>query len=277
MKVIRHNTAEEFLERAGRHLEEAEAENNLILGIAGGLRAHPERYKGESYFMTLEDPTVIGAALMTPPHHLVIARASQSALKTLVDWLLRERISVPGVLGPKIEVKVVSDHWASKTDEVSRPGLAQRIYWCRDLVHPAYSPGHLRLAAIDDKVLLLQWCREFITEIRVPESVDDCEDLVPNKIADRSLYVWEDGQVATMAGLGGKTAHGIRVGLVYTPPALRRKGYATSCVAALTQLMLDSGKKFCCLYTDLANPASNSIYQKIGYEPVCDCQDWFFD
>ncbi len=80
-----------------------------------------------------------------------------------------------------------------------------------------------------------------------------------------------------MADLGRETAHGFSLSLVYTPRHLRNKGYATSCVAELTKRMLDSGKKFCCLYADLANPASNSIYQKIGYQPVCDVQDWVFE
>jgi len=57
---------------------------------------------------------------------------------------------------------------------------------------------------------------------------------------------------------------------------LRGRGYATSCVAALTTRLLDSGKTFCCLYTDLSNPTSNSIYQRIGYRPVCDTQLWKF-
>jgi len=34
---------------------------------------------------------------------------------------------------------------------------------------------------------------------------------------------------------------------------------------------------FLLLYTDLANSTSNSIYQKIGYQPVCDVQDWIFE
>jgi hypothetical protein len=41
----------------------------------------------------------------------------------------------------------------------------------------------------------------------------------------------------------------------------------------LSQHALDQGARFCCLYTDLANPASNAIYQRIGYEPVCDAID----
>lgn len=46
--------------------------------------------------------------------------------------------------------------------------------------------------------------------------------------------------------------------------------YASACVAALSQLILDEGKEFCTLFTDLANPTSNHIYQQIGYRPVCD-------
>jgi uncharacterized protein len=80
-----------------------------------------------------------------------------------------------------------------------------------------------------------------------------------------------------MAIVQRETVSGICVSMVYTPPDLRSQGYATSCVAALTQRMLDSGKKFCCLYTDLTNPTSNAIYQKIGYEPVCHSEDLVFE
>ena len=73
-----------------------------------------------------------------------------------------------------------------------------------------------------------------------------------------------------MAALPGFTPRGARVGYVYTPPALRGRGYATSTVAALSGQLLRGGSRFCCLYTDLANPTSNAIYRRIGYEPVCD-------
>ncbi len=33
---------------------------------------------------------------------------------------------------------------------------------------------------------------------------------------------------------------------------------------------LTAGRRFCFLYTDLANPTSNHIYQAIGYEPVAE-------
>jgi hypothetical protein len=116
MIVIRHQTPTEFLKHSGPWLENAEAENNLILGIAFGLQKHPERCKSEPYFLTVEDDGVtVSAAIMAPPHHFVIARSPEAALKSLADWLITERISLPGALGPKDEAKKFADYWTSDT------------------------------------------------------------------------------------------------------------------------------------------------------------------
>jgi len=66
------------------------------------------------------------------------------------------------------------------------------------------------------------------------------------------------------------TPNGISVNAVYTPPHLRGRGYASNCVAAVSQSMLDRGRTLVFLFTDLANPTSNKIYQRVGYEHVCD-------
>lgn len=73
-----------------------------------------------------------------------------------------------------------------------------------------------------------------------------------------------------MAGAGGRTPNGIRISAVYTPPDLRCRGYASALTAAVSQDQLNRGRRFCFLFTDLANPTSNKIYQEIGYRPVCD-------
>ena len=38
----------------------------------------------------------------------------------------------------------------------------------------------------------------------------------------------------------------------------------------------DEGNRHCRLYTDVANPTSNRIYQKIGYRPLYDVNDYMF-
>jgi hypothetical protein len=71
----------------------------------------------------------------------------------------------------------------------------------------------------------------------------------------------------------GRTPKGARVGYVYTPPESRGRGYASACVAALSQGLLDGGVEFCVLYTDLSNPTSNAIYTRLGYYPIDDVRD----
>jgi predicted GNAT family acetyltransferase len=56
---------------------------------------------------------------------------------------------------------------------------------------------------------------------------------------------------------------------VYTPPKLRQHGYAGACVGAMSAELVARGLR-CILYTDLANPTSNSIYRKLGYEAVAE-------
>ncbi|MCA9556723.1 MAG: GNAT family N-acetyltransferase, partial [Myxococcales bacterium] len=96
-------------------------------------------------------------------------------------------------------------------------------------------------------------------------------------VAQGVLWVWEDGEAVSMAAAVSPTPHGVRVNFVYTPPERRGRGYASACVAALSQAQLDAGRQFCFLYTDLANPTSNAIYQRIGYRPVTDALQLGFE
>jgi predicted GNAT family acetyltransferase len=57
---------------------------------------------------------------------------------------------------------------------------------------------------------------------------------------------------------------------VYTPPSDRGRGFASSIVTELTRHLLEGGRRFCFLYTDLANPTSNHIYRSIGYRPIAE-------
>src|SRR6185369_491689 len=88
---------------------------------------------------------------------------------------------------------------------------------------------------------------------------------------DAGVALWEDdGRPVSLSGWGGPTPNGIRIGPVYTPPEHRGRGYATALVAGLSQALLDRGRRFCFLYTDLANPTSNAIYERIGYVKVAE-------
>ncbi|HXI45109.1 MAG TPA: GNAT family N-acetyltransferase, partial [Candidatus Acidoferrales bacterium] len=98
------------------------------------------------------------------------------------------------------------------------------------------------------------------------------------RVGGRAMWLWEtDGRVVSAAGLSGMTPHGIRVGPVYTPKADRNRGFAGNLVAAASQAQFEAGRSFVFLFTDLANPTSNHVYQAIGYEAVADVDQWHFE
>ena len=97
----------------------------------------------------------------------------------------------------------------------------------------------------------------------------------PRELAERmqasgKVYVWDDGSPCCMVAAARETPRGACINAVYTPTGNRGQGYASAAVAALSQKLLLQGKVFCCLYTDVANPTSNSIYRKVGFIPIRD-------
>jgi len=153
--------------------------------------------------------------------------------------------------------------------------MAQRVYRLDAVRLPDGVPGRLRPATPADQQLAVEWSRGFVREVDMP--VSGLEESARRRIAAGQLWFWEvDGEPVSMAGDAPPVAGVVRVGLVYTPPRSRRRGYAGACVAALSQLELDRGARACMLYTDLDNPTSNAVYQRIGYRPVTDAESWTF-
>jgi hypothetical protein len=155
VQVIRHNTAVEFLARAKAWLERAEAEHNLILGIAGFFETYSGELKVSPYFLTVEDKeTIVGAALMTPPRRLLLTRMPDLAVLALADYMLANGAPVPGVLGLKAGANRFAEYWTSKTGRSPRPKMSERIYKCRNVIPLTYSTGQLRTARKEDEALL---------------------------------------------------------------------------------------------------------------------------
>lgn len=155
--------------------------------------------------------------------------------------------------------------------------MRHRIYALTKVAPLDYSPGRFRPAIEADLDTVAVW----ISAFRVEAIGERCEtqearEVARSQIESGDVYLWDDGRAVSMAAKARPTAHGIAVKQVYTPPEFRNRGYATSCVARLSQTLLDSGREFCCLFADRTNPTSNAIYQKIGYRPVCDTKVYHF-
>jgi predicted GNAT family acetyltransferase len=278
MKVVRHNSAREFLDRAGAWLEGAEVENNLFLGISSYFACPLGEPQAQGYFLTIEDQGAItGTALMTPPRRLLISAMPDDAVIELADYFLSVSAPVPGVVGITSKAERFVNHWAGRTQQTCRVKRTDRLYACSAVLPLTHPPGRLRPATADDQTLLSEWCVQFCLDAGIDDEITFFKARLPHKIAEGSLFVWETDTVASMAGFERERPRGVAISWVFTPSPLRGRGYATSCVAALTQRMFDAGKRFCCLYADLANLTSSSIYRKIGYQPIRDVQHWAFE
>ena len=282
MELRRFADVEEFLARAERYLLEHEAEHNLILGLCAGL-LHGDRPERPPYLAVVEDGAeVVLAAIRTPPYHNVLSRcAAPQALDLLLCDLSSSLGALSGVNGPAEIAGAFADRWRAATGGRVELSMAQRIYQLDQVVPALRAQGRLRRVGIGDRDLVVDW-REDFQRAAMGGSREDAEKAADLYLrADpevRGLFLWEvEGRSVSMAGYTGATPHGVRIGAVYTPPPLRRRGYASAAVAALSQQLLDSGRRFCFLYTDLANPTSNHIYQEIGYRPVADSSLYRFD
>ena len=156
-----------------------------------------------------------------------------------------------------------------------RPGFKQRIYRLDRVIPPASTAGESRAARSGDLTLLAGWLDAFIEETGVSNPQTGLQ-LAEAGIAEGRIFVWDDGGPVSTAMWARPTPNGVTINAVYAPGARRSRGYASACVAALSQRMLDEGREFCCLYTDLSNPTSNDIYLSIGCQLVCDSDDYLF-
>jgi predicted GNAT family acetyltransferase len=285
MQITIYEHVEPFLSRTRAELEKQEVKNALLLGIALRLQQHPEAITRQPYLATVEDGTrLVAAAVMTPPHNLVLSSDYPEEAEAWELLAQRWRASgwpMPGVIGPAEAALNFALTWQRLTGRVYRESIRERVFELTEVIAPRPGPGHLRAATQADLDLVLEWILAFMREAVPDEPVGESEDRRRSwarRIEQGNVYLWEldDGQIVSLAGTTRPVSKVISVAPVYTPPEQRGKGYASRCVAALSQLLLDSGWERCSLFTDLANPTSNSIYQKIGYRPVCDFNSYLF-
>jgi predicted GNAT family acetyltransferase len=164
--------------------------------------------------------------------------------------------------------------------------MRQGIYALEEVQPPSAVPGSARVATADDRELALRWWIAFGEEVlhEGGPGRDRAEATLDHRLSSPAagILLWEDrGAPVSLVAWGGPTPNGIRIGPVYTPPELRGRGYATALSAELSQRLLDGrlfegGRRFCFLYTDLANPTSNAIYERIGYRRVAESAEIVF-
>lgn len=211
--------------------------------------------------------SIESAFLHTPPHPLLITQSPAAVLPSLVRALIAARQPVLAVNGDQETSMALARAWAEVTGAAFSVLMRQRLYRLVDLVpilHPP--PGRLRVAERGDRDLLIRWYQAFARETGAAAT---SSAVIDQRIAHGGLSLWEiDDLPVSCAGITRAVAGMVRVAPVYTTVEQRGRGFAGAATAAVSRSAIEAGAEEVLLFTDRANPTSNRLYRRLGFQPV---------
>lgn len=286
MKFFQYHSAVALLEEVESFLVENEAKHNLPLGVLKHLakqekRTVPSLHQKE-LLMALgvtEDNKPAIVLLRTFPRNLIVC-GHKSAVSEAAEWLYNEAgPTIPGVIGCLEVATAFSEEWKQHTSCQVEKVMKQKIYQLEQLKDHSRNKGKLSYANEDDIALVMSWTEDFERETLGKAENQELENNVKKEIQNNQVFLWrnENCMPVSMAKRARELQNGVVVNFVYTPEEYQGQGYATSCVAALSERMLQEGFQFCTLNTNADNPTSNAVYMRIGYEVIGDAMEYRFD
>jgi uncharacterized protein len=263
VEVVVHADGRAFLARAEAWLLEREAEHNVILAAAYLVAARRKPFDGPAYLATIESGgAVVGCALCPPPDGVHLTEMPSEAPRILAAQLRARMRDIPEVIGPLPVATSFAGEWGAGWRLHSR---LQR-YVLETLAPPARRvEGALRLGVPSDVALLDSWAGQYGREVG---SKVDTSAFFRTMLDRGSLYLWDDDGPRCVVTASGITPNGARISAAFTPPEYRGQGFAANAVGAVSQRILDGGKRFCVISAAIDDPVPNAIYRKLGYQPL---------
>lgn len=271
MKVERH-APRKFLERTHQLPGADAAENHMLLVLAARLEAGDMTLNAPPVLATVEDGggQPLMAALRTPPGNLVVSTGSVEAAHALADGLRQLRVSLPGVTGPKPSAEAFAVQWTTDRELVN----LTRVRRCAEVVDVSSAAGALRVATADETDIVAHWVHT--SQPKVFPDAADARRFAARRIADDAVFVWDDAGPVSMACVDGATHAAVRLDWIYTPDDRRGRGYAKSCIAALTRRMLAEGRKYCLAHAVTSDARANALLERVGFAAVGVNATWRF-
>jgi predicted GNAT family acetyltransferase len=273
MHIHSSDSVDEYASAVQAFLEQEPCARNVLLTVIESVRTGSAAYSGPSSFWWVSADTgaVAGAASWTPPYALLVSSLPEEAAPGMAAAMLTRAsalgIQPHGVNGPEGAADAVAAAWTAATGDVIE---RERLILLNELGHLIDVPvpsGARRRAVLDDVPLLAAWLEAFGAEIEVIVGAD------PVATAERFVQaggydLWIDDGVPVCVVGHRVAARVLRVGPVYTPPEHRNRGYGRRLTYEVTaEAIARPDVDRAMLFTDAANPVSNSIYRQAGYEP----------
>jgi GNAT superfamily N-acetyltransferase len=270
MNVRRHASAAEYLDMAGPALRKKPVINQLVIGVAQAVVREQARYGADNYFFSAWDGgEVVGAALQTAPWPVQVSAATDEVARELARAFAAMPDPIPAVGGPDEAPRAFADEYARLRGVTAHLDDSMGTFELTRVNPVRVAPGARVIAGVEHAALLHAWVVAFHAET-VPHDPPVRADAGERFAASGRAHLWLDERGTPVSyAFNNRDVDGwASIGPVYTPPEARGRGYATSLVASVSQFLLDQGRPGCTLFTNLANPISNAIYERIGYRRV---------
>ncbi|WP_344247814.1 GNAT family N-acetyltransferase [Isoptericola hypogeus] len=277
----------DFLSAARDALASDPVLGTVVATVATRLAAELERGAPEPehphWFALATDPSggLAGIAMRTAPfapHPLYLLPMAASTAAALADVLPDDGEPVTGANGAQPATEAFVARVAERAGGRARVERPTRLFEVRGLVAPPAPHGEARIAGPADLDLVQAWYRRFHEDADrqagrarpADAPVLGSRDDVAERVSGGRTWLWtRDGTPVSMVGFAGPALGVARVGPVYTPAEHRGRGYGGALTAHVSRLLLDRELRVC-LFTDLENPVSNRLYERLGYRPVVD-------
>lgn len=234
----------------------------------------------DRWILTVDGNDVVGVAMLNSPYNLFTSRQPAAACALLAETLHGVGCTLPGVTGEVTTCEAIVGRWCELTGCSAELQIAHQVYGLASLATlavPHGVSGTARLAAERDRTLLAGWLDAFHAEALPHDPVLDNEQVVDQRTAAEEIWLWEnDAHPVAMTACSQPAAGVARIGPVYTPPRERGHGYAAAATAAAARAAFERGADALMLYADRANPTSNGIYQRLGFQLDHEAADYGF-
>ncbi len=231
--------------------------NNLH---AAGLIDSGAQHSG-SWIGAFDGEVLLGVAMHARTGHLLLQapRLAAELARELLTWTGRD---LAGLAGPQDQVDAVGAGLGLQ--ERPRTHESKQEVWAMPLTNltsAAPPPGlDVRRATTDD-VASMQAARAFEEGAR--------DALVMRVEAGQQYLGQAGGKVVSMAACRRDAPDGATISHVWTSPAARGRGYARSVLAfALRQAAQTGATQAALSLDDSSDPAADTCYRALGFEPV---------
>jgi GNAT superfamily N-acetyltransferase len=260
-------TIETFDDAVGPALRRHAVLNQVELGIVDSARAEPTRYaQGVRMLALVDDATGdLGVAVQTPPNKPLVSMTGEAIALELGRRFVDAYGDPRSVFGPDSSAMAFARGAGARAP---RPVSHDGVFELREVLAVPAAAGFARMAGPRDAPLLQGWMEAFLEEA-MPGFPKDPK-AGARMAGNGRTWLWcaPGGEPVSAANNPRRVAGWWAIGSVYTPPERRGHGWATSLVAHASRWALEGGASGCTLFTNLANPVSNRIYERIGYRRV---------